>query len=124
MTSDAVEQAIAYADGPAALPRENGELVFAAPWESRAFAIAIALSGEVYDWEDFRAELIAEIARWEEEAGAAEDEWSYYERWLTSLETVLVARGVISPGELSKRIDAVAHAEAHEHDHDHPHHHD
>ena len=33
----------AEAEGPAAPPRANGELVFEAPWESRAFGIAIAL---------------------------------------------------------------------------------
>jgi nitrile hydratase accessory protein len=115
----AVERAIADADGPETMPRRNGELVFEAPWESRAFAIAIALSGNVYDWDEFRSELIAEIARWEE--GEAGDEWSYYERWLASLEAVLVARGAIAPGELSERIEQVAHAAAHEHDHDHSH---
>ena len=30
--------------GPAAPPRDNGELVFAAPWESRAFGLALALN--------------------------------------------------------------------------------
>ena len=30
-------------EGPAAPPRSNGELVFAAPWESRAFGLAMAL---------------------------------------------------------------------------------
>ena len=28
--------------GPAALPRDNGELIFAAPWEGRAVALAVA----------------------------------------------------------------------------------
>jgi nitrile hydratase accessory protein len=117
----AVARAIADAEGPGALPRKNGELVFDAPWESRAFALAVALSGELYDWEEFRGELIAEIARWEAERGSAEDEWSYYERWLASLETVLVARGTISPGELGERVERVAHDQAHEHDHEHDH---
>jgi hypothetical protein len=30
-------------EGPVAPPRSNGELVFAEPWESRAFAAALAL---------------------------------------------------------------------------------
>lgn len=123
MSDAAVARAIADAEGPGALPRKNGELVFEAPWESRAFAIAVALSDELYDWEEFRAELIAEIARWEAEHGGAEDEWSYYERWLASLEKVLVARGAISAGELGERVERVAHDEAHEHDHDHHHEH-
>ena len=34
---------VASADAPAAPPRDNGELVFEAPWESRAFGVAVAL---------------------------------------------------------------------------------
>jgi hypothetical protein len=30
-------------EGPAAPPRANGELVFAEPWEGRAFGLAMAL---------------------------------------------------------------------------------
>ena len=30
-------------EGPAAPPRSNGELVFAEPWESRAFGMAVTL---------------------------------------------------------------------------------
>ena len=34
------------------LPRANGELVFEAPWQSRAFGIAIALvERQASDWE-------------------------------------------------------------------------
>lgn len=120
MSDAALDRAIADADGPGAPPRKNGELVFGAPWESRAFAIAVALSDGVYEWEDFRAELIAEISRWEG-AGHSGEEWSYYERWLESLETVLVERGVITADELGERLREVAHAAAHEHDHEHPH---
>lgn len=31
--------------GAAALPRRNGELVFEAPWQGRAFGLALALAG-------------------------------------------------------------------------------
>ena len=31
-------------DGPAAPPRRNGELVFAAPWERRLFGVTMALT--------------------------------------------------------------------------------
>src|SRR5260221_8957055 len=52
--------------GAAAPPRDNGELVFAAHWESRAFGVALALhdAGRI-GWEDFRQTLIAEIGAWE-----------------------------------------------------------
>ncbi|MBS1877980.1 MAG: nitrile hydratase accessory protein [Actinobacteria bacterium] len=121
MTADSVEPLIAEAVGPAALPRKNGELVFDAPWESRAFAIAVLLSGEVYEWEEFRGELIARIADWEAEADRDDEDWSYYDRWLLGLEHLLVERGVLRPDELSERIAEVAHLAAHEHDGPHQH---
>ena len=53
-------------EGAAAPPRSNGELVFAEPWESRAFAMAVALNqADAFTWQRFQAALIARIARWE-----------------------------------------------------------
>ena len=53
-------------EGPAAPPRSNGELVFAEPWESRAFGMAVTLyEAGVFAWPQFQAALIARIARWE-----------------------------------------------------------
>lgn len=47
-------------EGPAAPPRSNGELVFAEPWESRAFGMAVTLyDAGVFTWPDFQAALIA-----------------------------------------------------------------
>ena len=42
-------------EGPASPPRDNGEIVFAAPWERRVFGLTVAAcrSG-VFDWETFR----------------------------------------------------------------------
>lgn len=114
--SEAAKRAIAGVSGPAAMPRKNGELVFDAPWESRAFGMAVALADEAFDWGEFRAELIAEIARWESEDVG---EWSYYERWLSTLEAVLIRQGFISQSELSARMNEVAHAQSHEHQHSH-----
>ena len=96
--------------GPGAPPRSNGELVFEAPWESRAFAVALALhDAGALDFEEFRAELIAEIA--------ATDGDAYYERWRAALERVLVARGLVTADELDARAGAVAHAWSHDHEH-------
>src|SRR5262249_36675002 len=50
---------VADADGAVAPPRSNGELVFEAPWESRAFGVAVALSeARGLEWERFRQGLI------------------------------------------------------------------
>src|SRR5207302_9267381 len=54
---------IANLEGPSALPRKNGELVFEAPWEGRAFGIAVALSERgTYGWDEFRERLVERLA--------------------------------------------------------------
>ncbi len=106
-------------EGPAAPPRSNGELVFAEPWESRAFGLAMALHAKcVFEWEDFRQHLIRAVAE-------SDEPFSYYRCWLTALERVLDDKGVVSGEELldrAKELDArpAGHDHDHEgHDHDH-----
>ncbi|MGI8914616.1 MAG: nitrile hydratase accessory protein [Chloroflexota bacterium] len=83
-----------------AVPRKNGELVFAAPWEGRIFGMAVALSdNQVADWEAFRDRLVAEIAAAEEHG----DTSGYYERWLASFERHLLDTGVLTAEELDAR---------------------
>jgi len=81
------------AAGPAAPPRDNGELTFGAPWEGQAFGLALALqeSGQI-DWEDFRQRLIAEISSWQAAHEGASG-WSYYGCWLSALEQTVSERG-------------------------------
>lgn len=108
--------------GPAAPPRDNGELVFGAPWESRAFGVALALhdAGRI-DWEDFRQALIGQIAAWEAAHPAGEG-WSYYECWLRALEQVVSGDGLVAAGDLGARVAALAARPAgHDHEHDGPH---
>jgi nitrile hydratase accessory protein len=107
------------ADGPAAPPRRNGELVFEAPWESRLFGLTLALArAGVFAWEEFRAALIAEIRAWEA-AGHPPAEWSYYERWRAAFEALLAAKGLLAPPELERRMRAMA-ARPSGHDHASP----
>jgi nitrile hydratase accessory protein len=107
------------------LPRRNGELVFAAPWESRAFGLAVALAEDgSCDWESFRSRLIAEIAAWEAQhrtEGESAAGWSYYERWLAALERLLVESRIVTRAELERAVADAAHAQAHEHHHEHEH---
>ena len=105
-------------EGPAAPPRSNGELVFAEPWESRAFGMAVTLyEAGTFTWPRFQAALIARIAAWE--AGAAPGEpYNYYRLWLAALEDVLP----VSDDEITARARALAHRpQGHDHPHPHPH---
>ena len=99
------ERLIAHMEGAAALPRKNGELVFSAPWESRAFGMAVALheQGLYQHWDEFRARLIDEIAMWERRHREREEPWNYYERWLAALERLLVEEGMLSKAEIDLR---------------------
>lgn len=65
-------------DDPEAPPRHNGELVFDAPWQARAFGLVVALlDHHDKDWDAFRPHLVAAIAA----APAA----PYYEQLVVAL---------------------------------------
>jgi nitrile hydratase accessory protein len=113
-------------DGPAAPPRSNGELVFAAPWEGRAFGLTMALvDAGAISYETFRAGLIEQIAAWEADAPEGEG-YSYYGCWLQALERVVAAVGLVSVGDVRERSAAFAarpaghdhrHGDGHDHEH-------
>jgi nitrile hydratase accessory protein len=99
-TQPRIDQAVSALEGSAALPRKNGELVFEAPWEGRAFGLAVGLTeGQQYPWDDFRDRLIAEIGR----AETSGDPSTYYERWLAALERLVLAKGLLTADELDAR---------------------
>ncbi len=94
------DRQIAAMATPIALPRENGELVFQAPWQARAFGLAVALNQQAYyEWREFSAELAATIAV----ADQNNDPLSYYARWVASLEALLLAKGLLSQEQLDAR---------------------
>src|SRR5215510_9091205 len=96
---------IANMDEQIALPRQNGELVFAAPWEARSFGIAVALNeAGVYAWRDFSQGLAAETATAEQHGIPT----SYYERWLETLTRLAIAQGLVTPEELEARTTEYA----------------
>lgn len=118
--SGPIDQRIANMDEEIALPRKNGELVFDAPWESRAFGLAVALNEQgLFSWHEFSQGLADEIAA----AEAAGSSSSYYERWLATLERLVTRQALISPAELEAQALAQALHDAHDHDHDHDHDH-
>jgi nitrile hydratase accessory protein len=80
-------------DGASALPRDNGELTFAAPWEGRALAIAVALVEQLdLPWDEFRQRLI--------DAVAEDSDRPYYESWAVALEHLVVSLGLTTPAAL------------------------
>jgi nitrile hydratase accessory protein len=105
-------------EGPAAPPRSNGELVFAQPWESRAFGMAVALyEAGVFSWPQFQAALTARIAHWQDIA-VDQTQWSYYDHWLGALEDVLAGCLAIDADDVTARARALARRPP-GHDHSH-----
>lgn len=114
-------------------PRRPDEPAFEAPWQARAFAIALLLTdreGGDIPWTDFQGRLVQAIERDGEAVEAAED--VYYSQWLRALERLLVDEGMVDPDELDERVAAFAAGDRdasefvigdHGHDHDHPHNH-
>ena len=95
-------------DGPAAPPRSNGELVFAEPWESRAFGLAVTLyDAGAFEWAQFQAALVTQIAAWER-AHPSGERFSNYRCWLAALEAVLVDAGMVGPNDVVERATALA----------------
>lgn len=108
------DRRIANMDEQLALPRKNGELVFETPWEARAFGLAVALNeGGLYDWRHFSQGLAAQIAAAERHGTPS----SYYERWLATLEELVVAKGLVTPAELEGRTAEYASGVHADHEH-------
>ncbi len=105
--NESPDKEIANMEDRIALPRKNGELVFDAPWEGRAFGMAVALNeiGE-YEWSEFQSLLAAEIANTD-----SSDSSTYYERWLVSLEKLLLDKGMLEAKELEARTTEYASGE-------------
>ncbi|MDQ3106206.1 MAG: nitrile hydratase subunit beta [Actinomycetota bacterium] len=81
-------------DGPAAPPRRNGELVFDAPWQGRAFGLCVAvLEREGLGWDAFRPHLVAALA--------ADPDADYYDAFGLALEEFVTERGLTAQSALA-----------------------
>ena len=108
-------------DGPAAPPRNNGELVFAEPWQGRAFGLVMTLTQRgVLSYDAFRDALIGQIRGAEQRSPTGQSD--YYRCWLQALEQVLTDTSVLDRADVDARAADVAQRPAgHDHDHDHEH---
>ncbi|HRI94126.1 MAG TPA: nitrile hydratase accessory protein [Nocardioides sp.] len=90
------------------LPGErDGERSFDEPWQIRAFALAVgAHRAGQYEWAEFQSALIDSIKGWEDDATSAST-WSYYEHWVTALESVLGEHGAIETVSLDAKTREV-----------------
>ena len=110
-SSPSSQRRIADMEGNTALPRQSGELIFAAPWEGEAFAMAVALcEGGSFPWDDFQHHLIAQIAATEQKEVPPEACPTYYECWLAALEALLIDKQILTKKKLDNRAIWLARA--------------
>jgi len=84
----------------AAASKLDPERTFSAPWEVRAFAIAVKLSESGgFKWVEFRERLMEEVARSDasQSTDSAETVDHYYEHFLRALERVIQEKGIVVP---------------------------
>jgi nitrile hydratase accessory protein len=99
-----VDPAIHELTGATAVPRKNGELVFDAPWQSRAFGMAVGLHQQgLFRWDEFRDRLIAEIAADFPGDRSTSPAAVYYRHWLGALERLLVEKSLVSRSAIDER---------------------
>jgi nitrile hydratase accessory protein len=99
-----VERLVEQLPNPEAAPRDRGVLAFTAPWEIRAFSLAVAAHTEGrFPWADFQARLISAIRDWEAVPPGERGEWSYYRLWLRALEDLVLERRLTSAEEIESR---------------------
>lgn len=89
-------------------PKREDEPVFNEPWEAQAFAMVVKLHEcGAFTWGEWAEALGAEIKLTNE---------PYYEHWLSALEKIVEAKGLMSHGERLNRVkdwDMAAHATPH-----------
>jgi len=102
-------------------PMANGEVIFEAPWQSRVFGMAVALSeAGLFTWAEFQQHLIAVIGAWDEWAGARRSgevpDYRYYELFSQALVDLLTERALVDEEQLHDLTQAFL-ERPHGHDH-------
>ena len=92
------------------LPRNEEGPVFAEPWQAQAFALAVKLSemGH-FTWKEWAATLAGELKA-AADRGEPDDGSHYYHCWLSTLERLVVSKGLSQSGELLTCKEAWAEA--------------
>jgi nitrile hydratase accessory protein len=86
-----------------ALPRDEGGPVFKQPWEAKAFALAVRLSeAGCFTWPEWVKFFSHEI-RAAQEQGDADLGDTYYQHWLSALERICTAKGLVGDEDMHRR---------------------
>ena len=92
------------------LPQDNGEPVFAEPWQAQAFALAVKLFEQGhFTWKEWAAALAKELEV-AASRGEPDDGSHYYDHWLAALENLVTVKGLANRVSLLARKEAWAEA--------------
>ncbi len=109
------------------LPRDAEGPVFAEPWQAQAFALVVKLQREGVFTADEWAHALGAAIEAARAAGDPDLGDTYYQHWLSALETLTITKGLANPQTLAEYKQAAHEAQQalhHGHDHgDHGHHH-
>lgn len=95
---------------PPGLPRDQGEPVFAEPWQASAFALAVSLSRQGhFSWKEWATALADELKA-SSARGEPDDGSHYYHCWLTTLERLVIEKGLSDTAALLAGKEAWAQA--------------
>ena len=85
--------------------KDEQHFVFAEPWEAHAFAIAVKLSEKgLLKWSEWTDALTEEI-KIAKEQGLPDFGNTYYQFWLSALETILLDKKILKKSDLKSRIE-------------------
>jgi nitrile hydratase accessory protein len=90
--------------------RDGEGVAFAEPWQARAFAIAVLASRQgCFSWSEWTHALGRELQRVSDTDPRVAGE-SYFECWLSALQSLLIGKGTLGQAELHERKHAWADA--------------
>ena len=85
--------------------KDEQQQVFAEPWEAHAFAIAVKLSENgLFKWSDWTNALAEEIKEAKDQ-GQPDFGNTYYQFWLSALETILLEKNILKKSDLQSMVE-------------------
>ena len=85
--------------------KDEQQPIFAEPWEAHAFAITVKLSEKgLFKWSEWSDALTEEI-KIAKEPGNPDFGNTYYQFWLSALETILLDKKILKKSDLKSRIE-------------------
>ena len=87
-------------------PSDSDGPVFREPWEAQAFSLVLALHEQgAFSWDEWASALNQAIEK-AQRAGDPDTGATYYQHWLSALETLSVEKGLSAPAEMQTRKEA------------------